>query len=172
MMAKQEEMQKEALAALQHMIPLLKKFKWVITGGFACYVYGVQRPITDIDIDIDTRKDDPQFQSLLASLEPYQSQPLEHFVDKNYDNYSFEATFGEQVVDICPMAELKIFNQSSRSYELFYSEGFPATELISFFGFELPLLSKELIIKNKEMLVWQRDSDRSDIKGLRAKISL
>ncbi len=166
-MPKQEQMQREALVALQYTVPLLRHFKWVITGGFACYVYGLQRPITDIDIDIDTTKDDPNFQSLLVSLEPYKSQPLEHFIDENYDNYSFEATFGEQIIDICPMAELKIFDKNSRTYELFYSEGFPAIEVVSFCGVELPLLAKELIIKNKEMLAWQRDSDRSDIEGLK-----
>jgi hypothetical protein len=171
-MANQEQMQKEALGALQHMVPLLKPFKWVITGSFACYVYGLRRPITDIDIDIDTTKDDPAFQSLLLSLKLFESQPLEPFVDQNYDNYSFEATFGEQVVDICPMAEVRIFNKNTQSYELFYSDGFPAIELVSFCGFELPLLSKGLIIKNKEMLVWQRDSDRTDIEGLKAKTSL
>lgn len=163
----QDQTEREALAALQYMIPLLKPFRWVITGGFACYVYGVKRPITDIDIDIDTTKNNPDFQSLLLSLEPYKSQPLEHFVDQNYDNYSFEATFGEQVVDICPMAELKVFDKKCESYQLFYGGGFPEIEVVSFCGIELPLLSKELIIKNKEMLVWQRDSDTTDVEALK-----
>jgi hypothetical protein len=146
----------EAVNALKQTIPLLEKhnFMWVITGGFACYVYGVDRDITDIDIDIDTSKDDPSFHSLLKELEPYITQPLEHYVDQNYDNYNFEATSGTQVVDICPMAQLRIFNKAIGSYELCYSNGFPPFEIISFDGMDLPLLSKTEIIKDKEKLVW------------------
>jgi hypothetical protein len=147
----------DALAALREIIPRLKGFNWVITGGFACYVYGVERAITDIDIDIDTSKDDPQFLSLLAEMQPFISQSLEHYVDQNYDNYCFEAVIQEQLLDVCPMAELKIFNQQSHVYEPLYPNGFPKIELTNFCGLELPLLAKELIIRNKQMLVWQRD---------------
>ncbi len=159
----------EAVNALKNIIPLLEShsFKWVITGGFACYVYGVDRDITDIDIDIDTSKDESQFQSFVNALEPYITQPLENYVDQNYNNYNFEATFDELIVDICPMAELKIFNKEIGSYELCYNNGFPPFEVVSFNGMNLPLLSKTEIIKDKEKLVWQRESDHRDIAGLK-----
>jgi hypothetical protein len=158
-----------ALAALKFIIPILAKYKfrWVITGGFAALAYGVNRPLTDIDIDIATSKDAPEFTEFLKDIGPYITQKLEHFVDQNYDNFTVEFVYGGQLVDVCPMAELKIFEKSSGTYELFYKEGFPETELVNFHSIELPLLSKELIIKNKEMLVWQREADKTDIEGLR-----
>jgi|HubBroStandDraft_6_1064221.scaffolds.fasta_scaffold929198_1 hypothetical protein len=162
--------QESAYNALAFVIPLLdeRSLRWAITGGFACYVYGVPRKITDIDIDVEACRDSPAFDSLAAALAPFTTQPLEHFVDQNYDNYNLEATYGGQVIDICPMIDLKLFDKSSGTYLPFYSDGFPKIQTVDFFGLSLPLLSKELIIRNKEMLVWQRPSDLDDIAGLRA----
>ncbi|MSU56189.1 MAG: hypothetical protein EXS51_02685 [Candidatus Taylorbacteria bacterium] len=156
--------------ALEYIIPILERLKlrWCITGGFACYVYGVQRPITDIDIDVEGSKDDAAFQKLLKEVEPHITQSLEHFVDQNYDNYNFEITIDGQVIDICPMKEMGVFDKSKGKYECFYRDGFPRIETIDFHGLRLPLLAKELIIKNKEMLMWQRESDVKDVAGLRA----
>lgn len=161
--------QKHAHAALSFILPELAKrsFRYAITGGFACYAYGVLRPLTDIDIDIDTTKDSDVFKEFYASLAATMTQPLEHLVDQNYDNYNFEITVDGIIVDICPMEEMKVFDKVSGGYEGFYKDGFPAIETVDFFGLKLDLLSKELVIKNKEMLRWQRDSDRADIAGLR-----
>lgn len=159
---------KFAIEALNFIVPILKKyhFRWVITGGFACFVYGIKRPLTDIDIDINTSKDSSEFNSFLKQIAPFISQPLEHFIDINYDNYNVEITYKKQILDICPMAEMNIFNKLSGKYENFYQDGFPETELVKFHGLELPLLSKKLIIKNKTMLLWKRESDNLDILGL------
>ncbi len=163
------EKEKKALVALNLLIPLLTKrnFRWCITGGFACCVYGVKRELTDIDVDIETTRESPSFQGLVSELTPYITQPLEHFVDKNYDNYNFEITIEGQVIDICPMTEMKVFNKKEGIYECFYQAGFPTIETVDFFGLKVPLLSKKLIIKNKEMLVWQRESDLRDIEALK-----
>jgi len=157
------------LNALNFIIPTLQKynFKWVITGGFASLVHGVNRSLTDIDIDINTSRNSTEFKNFLKDVEQFTTQPLEHFVDQNYDNYNFEISYEGQVLDICPMAEMNIFDKSSGKYENFYKDGFPEIEFVDFHGLELPLLSKELIIKNKEMLVWQRESDHRDVAGLR-----
>ncbi len=162
----------QAVKALRFIIPTIEryKFRWVITGGFAAYVYGVKRPITDIDIDIDTNVETPEFKKLVKELEPYTTQPLEHWTDQNYDNYNFEITYHDQVIDICPSENLKIINKNSGEYEAFYKTGFPPIETVEFHGIKLPLLPKDLIIKNKEMLVWQRELDLKDIEELRKMI--
>jgi len=159
---------KNALDALHFIMPILQKyqFQWLITGGFAARVWGVVRPLTDIDIDINTSRETESFQNFLKDVEPYTTQKLEHFVDQNYDNYNVEITYQGQVLDICPMAEMKIFDTASGAYEKFYKNGLPEIEFVHFHGLDLPLLSKKLIIKNKEMLVWKRASDYTDIAGL------
>ena len=65
------------------------------------------------------------------------------------------------------MAEMKVFNKVTETYQPFYRGTFPDIETVDFFGLELPLLSKELIIKNKEELRWKRPSDLKDINGLK-----
>ena len=164
---------KRAVAALNYILPILQKyaFNWVITGGFACYAYGVERLLTDIDIDIDTSKDSPEFASLLQDVAPYITQPLEHFIDSNYDNYNFELTYLDQIIDICPMADLLIFNQTSHAYEHFYAHGFPPTETVDFEGIPLILLAKPQIIANKEMLTAKDVWHQRDIAALQAMIS-
>lgn len=166
---KQTERQK-AKGALEFIIPILEKygFRWCITGGFAAYAYGVDRPLSDIDIDVDCSKDDAKFKEFYAELEPQMTQPLEHLLDQNYDNYNFEITIGGQVIDICPMAEMKVIDKASGTYQPFYEGGYPEVEIIDFEGVKLPLLSKPLVIKNKEMLAWQRESDSRDIAGLKS----
>ncbi len=158
----------KAKAALEFIVPILEKygFKWVITGGFATLAYGVERPLTDIDIDIDTNKDDQKFQEFVAELAPHTTQPLEHFVSGAYDNYNMELTVAGVILDICPMADLKVFDKEKKEFVPFYS-GFPEHEIVGFEGLQLPLLSKQLIIENKEIIM--RDEwDRRDVEGLKA----
>ncbi len=131
-------------------------------------MYGVPRKLTDIDIDIETSKDDPVFAEFLKLVELRITSPLEHFVDQNYDNYNVEITVGGIVIDICPMAEMNILDKETNKYVNFYKNGFPDIEVVEFLGFKLPLLSKELIIKNKEMLVGREHIDQPDIAGLKA----
>jgi hypothetical protein len=160
---------KRAQAALAYIVTILEKygFRWVITGGFACYVYGIDRLLTDIDIDIEVSKDTASFKAFYGEVAPYITQPLEHFVDTNYDNYNFELTYQGQVIDMCPMDDLKLFNKSSQRYESFYGGQFPEVEIVEFEGFELPLLSKQLVIKNKESLTEKDEWQQRDIDQLR-----
>ncbi len=166
--------QKVAKTLTHIIIPLLEKydFRWVITGGFASHVYGVERPITDVDIDIDTSKDSPAFKAFTGELKEFITEPLNHFVDQNYDNYNFEVTFDGVIFDFCPMKEMNIFDKETNKYIPFYANGFPDSEMVEWNGLKLPLLSKELVIKNKEMLVWQRESDFKDIEQLKKLNSL
>lgn len=159
----------QAKAALSFIIPLLEKynFRWVITGGFACYVYGVDRLLTDIDIDIETSKDSLEFRSFYDDVKEYITQPLENFIDENYNNYNFEITYQNQIIDICPMDDLLIFNNETGTYDKFYKNGYPEIELTKFEGFTLPLLSKQAVIENKEMLAKKDGWQQRDIDALR-----
>ena len=159
----------KAKAALGFIIPLLEKynFKWVITGGFACYVYGVDRLLTDIDIDIATSKDSTEFKQFMQDVHEHITQPLINYVDANYNNYNFELTYHAQIIDICPMDELLIYNPASGRYVPFYIEGFPPIETVMFEGYKLPLLSKRAIIANKEALTAKDKWQQRDIDALR-----
>src|SRR6185503_19401612 len=99
-------------------------------------------------------KEDEKFKDLYTALASKMTQPLEHLLDQNYDNYNFEITVNGVIEDICPMREMNVFNKTAKIYENFYLDGFPRIELVDFHSLTLPLLAKDLIIKNKDMLVW------------------
>jgi hypothetical protein len=89
-------------------------------------------------------------------------------VSSSYDNYNFELTYIDQVIDICPMKELFLFNSQSQTYESFYHGQFPDIENVLFHGFNLPLLTKSAIISNKEMLPDKDKWHQRDIDGLKS----
>ena len=98
--------------ALDFIVPLITNMDvpWIITGGFACYVYGVERSLSDIDIDFNCAHNDPKFVKFLQQLEDFITQPLIHLQDDDYDNYNFEATIDGVTFDCCPGDDLKLFD--------------------------------------------------------------
>jgi hypothetical protein len=141
---------KNIKSALDYIIPLLEKhkFQYVITGGFACYVYGVDRLLTDIDIDINTSVDSDEFRRLLEEVKPFITQELINYIDNNYNNFNLELTVSGIVIDICPMDELLSYDSKLNKFTKYYSDGFPEIEQVNYAGYTLPLLSKSSIIEN------------------------
>ncbi len=160
--------EEKAITALTYIIPFIKKykFKWCISGGFAFYIYGVDRPIGDIDIDIEAEKGDEKFKSFVGDVKKFTTYPFQLWIDKNYDNWVMEVTVGNQKLSICSTKNLKLFNKKSGKYELFYKNGIPKPEIVSFNGLKLPIASKEWVIKMKEALAKKKPIDDSDISGM------
>ena len=65
------------------------------------------------------------------------------------------------------MDDLLISNKETGAYDKFYKNSFPDIELIDFEGFTLPLLSKQAVIENKEMLTIKDEWQQRDINELR-----
>ncbi len=159
----------EAFEALQFMLAKLAKYKidYVITTGFACYLHGVPREISDIDIDIDISKDDPRFKALYEEFGDLITCELQNFVDANYDNCNFEATYANVILDICTIPDLKVFDPSVKAYTPFYKGEFPKHDVIEWRGLSLKVLDKQLVLENKEILTFQREKDHVDIRELK-----
>lgn len=157
-------------AALKYIIPFLKKynFRWCISGGFACYLYGVKRPIPDIDIDVEADKDAPKFRNFLGDVKCLTTLPFQRWItaDKNYDNWVMEVTIDNQVLSICTTKNLKLLNKESGRYELFYKKGIPGPTVVNFEGLQLPLSPKEWVIKMKEALAKKKAADQGDIAAM------
>src|SRR3989344_2348186 len=146
--------EKKAITALKYVIPFIEKygFKWCISGGFACYLYGVNRTIGDIDIDIETDKEDENFKKFVEDVKEFTTYPFQLWVDENYDNWVMEITIENQKLRICSTKNLKLFNKKSDKYDLFYKRGIPKPTIISFNGLKLPISPKEWVLKMKETL--------------------
>lgn len=157
--------EERAYSALRYVTPFLKKrrLKWLISGGFACYLYGVKRPIGDIDIDIEADKDDENFKKIIEDVKEFTKFPFQLWIDKNYDNWVMNVVVSGQVLSICSTKNLKFFNKKSGRYEVFYKKGIPDPEMIGFNDLQIPLLPKSLVIKMKEGLAKKKQIDKNDI---------
>lgn len=163
--------QKRAVPALKYIIPFLEKynFRWCISGGFACYLYGVKRPISDIDIDIDieANKDNTDFKSFIQDVKEFTRFPFQHWitVDKNYDNWVMEVVVNGQVLSICTTENLKLLNKAGE-YELFYKNGIPDPIMVDFEDLKLPLAPKKSVLRMKQALAYKKAVDLIDISGM------
>lgn len=161
---------RKARNSLNYILPILKKynFKWCISGGFACFLYGVDRPIHAIDIDIEIDKDDNKFKAFVEEVKPYTTLQFQLWIDKRYDNWVMDVVPKNGVLlSICPTSHLKLFCIKTKKYELFYPNGIPKSVHISFEGFELPTSPKELVLRMKEALSYKKANDRVDIRGMK-----
>lgn len=159
---------KKAKAALEYIMPLLKKynFKWCISGSLACYLYGVKRPITAIDIDVETTKDDPNFKKLLEEVKEFTKLPFQLWIDKNYDNWVTDVVVNGQYLSICSTKELKLFNKETGKYELFYKNGIPTPVLFGFEGLKIPLAPIDSVLRMRQSLAHKKGVIEKDIKAL------
>ena len=154
--------------ALKYIIPFLKKynFKGCISGGFACYLYGVNRPVDEIHIDIELDKDDKKFKSFIEDVKEFTTYSFQYYKDKNYDHYVMEITVNDFILSICTTKNLKMFNKHGKS-DLFYKKGIPKSDIVLFRGLQLPLLSKEKVIEMKDALAVKKEIDIKDISEMR-----
>lgn len=159
----------KAAAALRYILPLLKNHDlcWCISGGFACYLYGVDRPIQAIDLDVDIDKDDPRFQELIEDVKPFTKLPFQRWVDKNYDNWVMDVVIDNQLLSICDTLHLKLFNKQTGKYELFYKDGMPNPTIIEFEKLQLRVAPKDNVFRMKGSLAHKKAIDNVDISGMK-----
>jgi hypothetical protein len=164
---KQQEREK-AKAALEYIMPLLEKnhLRWCISGSLALQLYGVNRPIEAIDIDVESSRDNPEFQALLKEVEDHVELPFQLWKDKNYDNWVTDVVVGGQLLSICDTADLKMFNSQGEAV-LFYPEGkIPDPVMVEFEGLQLPLAPKESVLRMRKALAHKKPSEEHDISEM------
>ncbi|MDP3987061.1 MAG: hypothetical protein Q8P81_02435 [Nanoarchaeota archaeon] len=163
--------EEKAEVALRYIMPLLKKynFKWCISGSFACYLYGVKRPIGDIDIDVEADEKDKDFRSLVNDVKGYTTDfPFQLWIDENYDNWVMNVVVSGQLLSICSTKNLKLFNKEKGEYGLFYENGkIPTPRILSFRNIKIPISQPEYVIRMKEALAVKKQADKKDISEMK-----
>lgn len=140
------------IAALQYITPIFEKysFKWCVSEGLARYIYGIEDNIKEIAIDLEVDKEEEKFRGFLGDVKDHTTLPLQHVKDKIYDHYVMEVTVNDMILSICSTKNMNIFNPESGKYELFYKDGVPAPNVVTFEGLEIPLLPKDRFTKIEE----------------------
>lgn len=141
---------------------ILKKLEipYHVVGGLAAIAYGADRPIYDIDIDIEEQN----FDKLAAEVKPYLTFGPANFKDPKWDLTMMTIRYHEVDIDISGVNSGKIFDAPSGAW-VPYESNLKNTEQKELFGSVQPLISKEILIRYKQML--GRPTDLEDINAIK-----
>lgn len=151
-----------------------KKIKFIIFGGVAIVLHGVERMTLDLDISIKRTKENIlKFLDVMKqfNLTPRAPIPEETLLDSELLNYIIKEknaiafTFLDKEN---PYKQVDVLIHPDLSYEKWLDK----TDCIELFGHNICILSAKGIIELKQKLKKPRDKDLMDIKELKKKINL
>jgi hypothetical protein len=151
---------KDTEKAFHWIIGLLesKKIVYRIIGGFAARVYGSDRELADIDIEI-ADKDIPR---LVEGVKPYIVFGPARYLDENWDLNLMTLQYLGQEIDLAG-ADAKIFNQKTKLWETLASST-GDIELKEVYNKKVPLESRRSLIFYKTKLA--REVDLEDVRQI------
>src|SRR3989339_2139307 len=101
-----------------------KAFKWIVgilqenkipfqlSGGFAARIYGSDRPLYDIDIEVP----DSYFDKLLPFIKDYLIYGPQRYLDETFDLLLMTLKYEGQKIDISGCETDKLFNHQTRRW--------------------------------------------------------
>lgn len=134
------------------------EIKYKISGGFAARIYGVNRELADIDIEVA----DNDIKNISKYVDNYIKFGPAHYKDNNWDLELMTLTYEEQEIDIAGTGA-KIFNKQSSRWEQ-SSGDLNDIQMKKVFGKIIPVESLKTLISYKSKL--SRDVDIEDVKQL------
>ena len=137
---------RQTAEALHWIVWILRKHKvpfW-ITGGFAANIYGSQRPLADIDIDLP----DKCIFDVLPEVQKYVIYWPQHYKDWAFDMLLVTLKYKGQEIDLWWCSDEQIYNKGAHHRENFQAHFAQATRK-KVFGLILPIIPKEQLIKYK-----------------------
>jgi len=153
---------KNTEAAFHWIITILENhgITYKISGGFAARVYGVNRDLADIDIEV-SRAD---IFKIISDVKPFIIFGPTRCIDESWDLELMTLKFEDQEIDISAN-EAKFFNYNTKQWEDLFSD-LQDIEIKEVFGKKVPLESKKSLIAYKSKLA--RAVDLEDVKQLQA----
>ena len=135
------------------------KIQFQISGGLAAKMYGATRPIADIDIEMS----DDGFEKILLEVKEFVIFGPERYIDETFNVKLLTLEYKGQEIDLSGENGEKIFDKNSGKW-VDNEIDFSTAVNMEVFGIEVPVISKEALIKYKSLI--QRDVDWSDIKEI------
>lgn len=150
--------------ALKWIVNILDKYKvpFQITGGLAARIYGSERELADIDIEIS----DSNFEKITPEIKDYIIFGPDIFKDENWDLLLMTLKYENQEIDICGADSAKIFNQNTKNWEKLNSDLLKAV-IKEVYKIKIPVIPIENLIKYKSKML--RNVDKEDISFLKFK---
>ncbi len=130
-----------------------------IAGGLAAKMYGAQRELADIDINIS--KDD--FSRLLPRVREYLKFGPAWYKDQHWNLFMITLKYAGQDIDISALGQIQFFNRKTGKWEKF-PDDLSGVQIMNFLGLDLPFIDKAKLISYKDKL--RRGVDKKDVSGM------
>lgn len=143
------------------LIWILKKHKipFQISGGLAAIVYGANRPLADIDIDIP----DDQFNHIINDVKPYIVFGPARFKSDKWDLMLMTLNYQGQEIDLSGADSTNIFNEQTGEW-IKLTEDLTVAPVKKVFNLDLPVIPIKSLIFYKKILA--REVDLIDINQI------
>lgn len=135
-----------------------KGIEYKISGGFAARIYGSNRELADIDIEVA----DNDILLIKKEVEEYIIYGPKRYLDEDWDLNLMTLNYEGQEIDIAGI-NAKIFNKEIKQWEDL-SSSLDTVEIKEVFGKMIPVESLESLINYKTRL--GREVDIEDVKQL------
>jgi len=151
-------------SALDWLIPLLKErsIPFHITGGFAAHLYGANRSVNDIDIDLPT----PALISLKSAIDPYIQDPPQRYKDATWDIYVCTLNYQGQLIDLTGDSEAYISNKHTGGWDPL-TINFDKVIWVNAFGHRLPLQNPDDLLSYKLKIKYDELKHLADVEAIR-----
>jgi hypothetical protein len=152
---------KNTETAFNWIIDILERhgITYKISGGFAARVYGVNRELADIDIEVA----DADILKIVDDVRPYIIFGPARYKDDNWNLELMTLKYEDQEIDVAGTGA-KIFNHKTKQWEP-CSGNLESIEMKEVFGRKVPIELLNSLIAYKTKLA--REVDLEDVRQLR-----
>lgn len=160
---------KKTKEAFRWIVKILRKKKipFHISGGFAAKIYGSQRPLNDIDIDIPDKK----IKEILPEVQKYIIDEGS-YKTKVFDSpHDLTLKYKGQVIDITGANTERIYNIKKKKWTHEFRD-FGKCEEKKVFGLTVPVLPREDLLKYKLELLEGGEFREHQVRDVEALLSL
>ncbi|MBU0667132.1 MAG: hypothetical protein ABIC91_03420 [Nanoarchaeota archaeon] len=154
-------MVKKTKEAFTWIINILRKHKisFQISGGFAANIYGSNRPLADIDIEVP----DEEIFKIQNIVKKYIIYGPKKYKDKEFDLLLMTLKYKGQEIDICGINSQKLFNKQRKKWTQEKNDLSKATKK-KIYNHIVPVISLKDLISYKKKI--SREVDLQDLKKL------
>lgn len=151
---------KNTEAAFHWILDILERHSitYKISGGFAARVYGVNRELVDIDIEVE----DADILKIVDDVKTYVVFGPTRYKDDIWDLELMTLIYEGQEIDIAG-TDAKIFNHETKQWEC-CSGNLKSIEMREVFGRKVPIESRDSLMAYKTKLA--REVDLEDVRQL------
>jgi hypothetical protein len=149
--------------ALDWIIPMLieEGIPFHITGGFAAHLYGAQREINDIDIDLPTE----DIERLMSRISQFIDYPAQRHRDSTWDLFVCTLDYQGQLIDLSGAEDAYVSNKSTGSWDPLVIN-FNDVVNIEAFGHQLPIQNPRDLMSYKSKIKYDEAKHLSDIQAI------